>query len=645
MVLRPAYTEEVRRGNYTPDAIDTIKTNIKKHPKAALRIFELTWKGIIREGQLTGAVSFLNHLGGGLDKEDFDTILLSLRDIYGNIQETSWDAWAAAFTAADFLHEEYRNDDTLEMTRRIQHGAVSKRQQIMGQSTSIGQWSNAYLVLKRLQRHYKLEKHRARKKHREGKKGYNLRHLEAKHVERMKKSNDDLAEVLHATLNLAVQKHQWVEASHQVLELVELNADVHDLVRILEEICSGAISENRWQDATETVRAFKNILNYKKVAAKSLGRLRRQWYEADGIRWATGNAEEFHLSAYAKELRRGEIPYGDAANAIIKHIKDPNAALILFEATWHGSLGGSVRKLDSLMGDLYDKLDIQDYNTLLLLLNTMYDHVVLETSWAAWAGAIAAIEHIGEGPRDVAISCIRMEGWILDQFASKQREIIAQGVLEGQEHNAICVLITLKYYHHGHYRREKERHLEWNHLERKKKHINNLVEVLQALLPIHVQESQWAMACRAVAGLLRLESEEGRHADFHGGVECICDPSTCRHTAYANDLYGTLEEMCKNLIRGPEGARASAEAYRAISEFEHMPPCYNHIAKERHRRVRRMYIDRWGNPFDGSDGSEDESDDESDDERKDESKDESEDESEDESDDEIKDESEDDADL
>lgn len=323
-----------------------------------------------------------------------------------------------------------------------------------------------------------------------------------------------------------------------------------------------------------------------------------------------GRKKEFILSAYAKELRIKDVPYEDAADAIIKHMKDPNAALILFEATWNFILGGSVQKLAFLMENLYDRLDTQDYDTLLLSLYTMYDHVVLETSWAAWAGAIAAIEHMGEGSEKAAISCIRMEGWILDQFASKQREIIAQGVLEGQEHDAICVLITLKYYHHGHYRREKKRHLEWNHLERKKKHINNLAEVLQALLPIHVQESQWVMGRQAVAQLLRLEDEGGRHADLHGGVQCICDPSTCRHTAYANDLYGTLEEICINLIRGPEGD--SDEAYIATSEFEHMPPCYKHIAKERHRRVRRMYIGRWGNPFDGSDGSEDESEDDAD---------------------------------
>ncbi|KFY61366.1 hypothetical protein V496_05055 [Pseudogymnoascus sp. VKM F-4515 (FW-2607)] len=173
--------------------------NTKEHQEAALMIFEVPWKGMIREGQLKGAVSFLNRLGHGLDEEDFDTVLLSLRTMYDDtVLETLWDTWAAAFTAADFLHEEYRNDDSMKMMRRIRHGAVSKRHQIMGQNASNGQWSNAYLVLNQLQRYYELEKHRERKKRR------NFHHLEAKHFERTKKLNDDLAEVLHATLNLAV---------------------------------------------------------------------------------------------------------------------------------------------------------------------------------------------------------------------------------------------------------------------------------------------------------------------------------------------------------------------------------------------------------------------------------------------------------
>ncbi|KAL5351905.1 hypothetical protein ACLOAV_003767 [Pseudogymnoascus australis] len=124
-----------------------------------------------------------------------------------------------------------------------------------------------------------------------------------------------------------------------------------------------------------------------------------------------------------------------------------------------------------------------------------------------------------------------------------------------------------------------------------------------------------------IAEFMLLENQAGRHADFHGGVQCICDPSTCRHTADADDLFRVLEEICTELI----SRNNEDKAWRAIRVFERMPPCYKHIAKERHRRVRRMYIDRWGNPFDGSDGSEDESEDESEGKSKDESEDESED--------------------
>ncbi|KFZ24491.1 hypothetical protein V502_01026 [Pseudogymnoascus sp. VKM F-4520 (FW-2644)] len=307
--FRSAYAEEVRQGEFTPDkAIDIITKHIKEHQEAALMIFEVTWKGMIREGQLKGATSFLNRLGGGLDEEDFDTVLLSLRTMYDDIvRQTSWEAWAAAFTAADFLHEEYRNDDTIKMIRRIQHGAVSKRQQIMGQSASNGQWSNAYLVLNQLQRYYELEKHRERKKRR------NLHHLEAKHFERTKELNDDLAEVLHATLNLAVQEHQWADASYQVFQLLGLNtdgcnkvihdgplhvcvpstccvnADVYDLVRVLEEICSNTIAEGRREVACETTRVFRFIPDYGNVAKESLERLRSTWYGSKGEEWTYGN--------------------------------------------------------------------------------------------------------------------------------------------------------------------------------------------------------------------------------------------------------------------------------------------------------------------------------------------------------------------
>lgn len=65
----------------------------KKHPEAALMIFEVAWKGIIRVGQLKGAVSFLHSLSTGLDTEDFDTVLLSLQIMFNQVVlETSWGA-------------------------------------------------------------------------------------------------------------------------------------------------------------------------------------------------------------------------------------------------------------------------------------------------------------------------------------------------------------------------------------------------------------------------------------------------------------------------------------------------------------------------------------------------------------------------
>ncbi|KFZ18335.1 hypothetical protein V501_01274, partial [Pseudogymnoascus sp. VKM F-4519 (FW-2642)] len=258
---------------------------------------------------------------------------------------------------------------------------------------------------------------------------------------------------------------------------------------------------------------------------------------------------EFFFSAYAKEFRSGELMYEDAVGAIVKHIKDPKAALILFEATWNGTLyGGSVIKNWFFMHYLSNELGAQEYDTLLLSLHAMYNHVALETSWAAWAGAIMALECLEDGSDKVAISGIRMEPWILDQFALRQREMIDQGVLEGQEYNARCVLGALRRYHEIRRHREEKRHLEWNHLERKKKHIDNLAEVLQAIVHLPGQERLGDYNLVAEWMLLEDDGHLGRHADFHSGVQCICHPSRCRHTADADRTFSALEAICINLI-------------------------------------------------------------------------------------------------
>lgn len=182
---------------------------------------------------------------------------------YRVVLQTSWEAWAAAFTAIEFLHLEYGTDSTKKMANWILHEAVLNRRQIMGQGASEGQWSNAYCVLKKLQSYYELEKRR------EGK-----RPFESKHIEREKKLNDSLAQVVQATLDFAIQERQRVEASNQVFELLML---VHDLVRILETICSGAISDGLWQESAEIVRVFKAIPDDANGAEVSLKRLRRIW--------------------------------------------------------------------------------------------------------------------------------------------------------------------------------------------------------------------------------------------------------------------------------------------------------------------------------------------------------------------------------
>jgi hypothetical protein len=231
---------------------------------------------------------------------------------------------------------------------------------------------------------------------------------------------------------------------------------------------------------------------------------------------------------------------------------------------------------------LHRKLDTQDYDTLLLSLHTIYDHVVLETSWGAWAGAITAIEYLRRHFDKGNIIGTRMEPWILGQFASRQREIIGRGVLELQEDTANCVLLELRRYHH--IQRDRE-----EHLERKKKHIDNLAEVLQAMIHLDVQVNRWVRGYKVVAELMLLEDEgrPGRHADFHGGVQFICDPSTCRHTTDANDLFRALEEICTNLIS--EGQLV--EAREATDVFERVPPYYKHIAAERLERVRGIWHD------------------------------------------------------
>ncbi|KAL5346693.1 hypothetical protein ACLOAV_008400 [Pseudogymnoascus australis] len=340
--IRSAYTDEVKRGEYkSANWIAKIKTQIKEHPNVALIIFEVVWKGTICAGQLEDAVSFLFDLDTELHEEDFDKVMLSLYAMSKpSGLKPSWEAWAGAITAINFLHEIYGDVETAStrnLVKLTQEKAASRRREIMGQGDSKGQWNNAYCVLNEIQRYYKREKrqhleakldggavdavcvealaHRLGDFHVAGsaalggdvesdlnvQAGDDLGVGELPDVgvvagddagdvldvlndikvvgggledERTNKLNGELIEVVRVTLNLAIQEKQWVEAANQVFELSKLNQDAKDLANILETVCSGAISEDRWQAATEIVRVFKNIPDYANVANGQLKRLK-----------------------------------------------------------------------------------------------------------------------------------------------------------------------------------------------------------------------------------------------------------------------------------------------------------------------------------------------------------------------------------
>lgn len=303
-----------------------------------------------------------------------------------------------------------------------------------------------------------------------------------------------------------------------------------------------------------------------------------------------GSRLKFLCSAYAEELRRGEPTPSDASDAITKYIKDhPKVALIFFEAAWKGIFyAGRTKDTKLFMDDLHRKLDTQDYDTLLLSLYTIYDHVVLETSWAAWAGAITAIDYLVCHSDETYELRKTIEPSITAQLVSGQQEIMRQPVIQRQnEGNVNCVLEELRI------------HYQIQRCLGKKEHNENLAKVLLFMVELDMYNCRWSNGYRRVREFMELEgggrgaSRYSRHDDFHGGVRYICYPSTCRHTADAYDLIRVLKEICRNLIS--EGKKA--EACEAISVFGGMPRYYKHIAAERLERVRSMWHDKWpGDP-------------------------------------------------
>ncbi|KFZ16720.1 hypothetical protein V501_02092 [Pseudogymnoascus sp. VKM F-4519 (FW-2642)] len=274
--LRSAYTKQVRRGEYSQrDATRDISTHIEKHVKGVSVLFEATWEGLIYEGKLEEAVDFIKSLDYEMCQENYDILLQSLQSMYDHVVLQTWEAWAGAFTAVDFLVKKYpTNGNIREIQKRLLHQAVSRRQEIIHQSTLEVEWNNVYFVLEKLRSamHY------------QGKNG-----------------DDNEAEVVLATLTFAIQERLWYEASRQVPILIRLNTniDVKSLVQKLETICCGAISDNQYDDATGAMDIFLEHDIFREITdiseevipcvEEAIENIWEVWATAKGIRWASGH--------------------------------------------------------------------------------------------------------------------------------------------------------------------------------------------------------------------------------------------------------------------------------------------------------------------------------------------------------------------
>lgn len=250
--LRSAYTKEASRGEYS-------------------MLFEVTWEGLIYEGRLGEAFDFIKSLRY---KTNYDILLQLLQSMYDGVVLRTWEAWAGAFTAVRFLVTNYPSTDNTEIRKRLIRQAVSRRQEIIHQSTLKVQWKNPYFVLQK------------------------LRFEVAMHYKN-KKGDDDQAEVVLATITFTIQERLWYEASLQVLRLItlDINIDVESLVQKLETICCGTISDDKYHYATQALNIFlkndifreskdksRDVIPCVKVA---IGNIWGVWAMAKGTRWAT----------------------------------------------------------------------------------------------------------------------------------------------------------------------------------------------------------------------------------------------------------------------------------------------------------------------------------------------------------------------
>ncbi|KFY91740.1 hypothetical protein V500_04487 [Pseudogymnoascus sp. VKM F-4518 (FW-2643)] len=117
---------------------------------------------------------------------------------------------------------------------------------MVGQSVFTCQWKDVYLVSERLQIY-------------------------------LRRSSDEVAEVVKATLDLAVREHEWKDALCQASELIRLNTNTRQVVHILETICNHAILEGQWSEANGALTVLGTIRDNSNVGEELMSTLQNMW--------------------------------------------------------------------------------------------------------------------------------------------------------------------------------------------------------------------------------------------------------------------------------------------------------------------------------------------------------------------------------
>ena len=238
-----AYIKEARHGPHTL-AVNIITSRINEHPISTSKLFQGYWKGLRNARRWKDAVDFLVEL-------DYEQDLVSeYCDVFGPLKticqsahvDTSWDAWAAAFTAEAFLQEELG----ITMRTWVRDRLVVGWRDIVGQSVFTCQWKDVYLVSERLQTY-------------------------------LKRNHEELAEVVQATLDLAVREHEWRDASWQASKLLTLNGPTRQVIHTLETICNHAILDGQWDEANTAVSVLGTVGDNSSVDEEYMSTLQSMW--------------------------------------------------------------------------------------------------------------------------------------------------------------------------------------------------------------------------------------------------------------------------------------------------------------------------------------------------------------------------------